>query len=228
MEPGKQVGHRGLPRSGWSDQGDDLTLSQLETRRPAVPDRRRHSGRRPGRRRSHARTWRSHRRAGPPRWTADRGTRRPARRWPGSPPSWPGNEAMVLSGEVSFSAAMRKTMMASGASGAARPTSPGLVPAQMIRMTRKPGEHLRHRAGERGESLGANHPLPIALRLSPEMRTSPGPPPRRTGSAGWRRAAPLTVAVISPRSWARARAWPRSRRRSDLKSEHAERERTPA
>jgi hypothetical protein len=49
-----------------------------------------------------------------------------------------GNEAMVLSGDVSLRAAMRKTMIASGASGVARPTSPGLVPAQMIRITRKP------------------------------------------------------------------------------------------
>ena len=49
-----------------------------------------------------------------------------------------GYELMVLSGEVSLSAAIRNTMIASGASGAASPMSAGRVPAQMIRITRNP------------------------------------------------------------------------------------------
>ena len=39
---------------------------------------------------------------------------------------------------MSFSAAIRKTMIASGASGAPSPMRPGWLPAQMMRITRKP------------------------------------------------------------------------------------------
>ncbi len=81
-----------------------------------------------------------------------------------------GNEAMVLSGEVSLSAAMRKTMMASGASGAARPTSSGLVPAQMMRITRKPENTSVERTGEGRKPLGADHPLAVAVRLRLKVR----------------------------------------------------------
>ena len=49
-----------------------------------------------------------------------------------------GKPEIVLSGEVSRSAAIRKTMIVAGASGAPRPSSPGLVAAQMMRMTRNP------------------------------------------------------------------------------------------
>ena len=45
---------------------------------------------------------------------------------------------MVLSGEESLRAAIRNTMIASGASADCSPTRPGLVPAQIIRMTRNP------------------------------------------------------------------------------------------
>ena len=43
-----------------------------------------------------------------------------------------------MSGEVSLSAAMRKTMIASGASAVDIPMSSGRVAAQMMTMTRKP------------------------------------------------------------------------------------------
>ncbi len=43
-----------------------------------------------------------------------------------------------MSGDVSLSAAMRNTMIASGASGPPRPMSAGRLPAQMMRMTRNP------------------------------------------------------------------------------------------
>ena len=46
------------------------------------------------------------------------------------------------------------------------PTSPGLVPAQMIRMTRNPENTSVTGTGERGKSLGADHPLPVALGLA--------------------------------------------------------------
>ncbi len=49
-----------------------------------------------------------------------------------------GNEEIVLSGEVRRSAAIRKTMIASGANAVDIPISSGRVAAQMITITRKP------------------------------------------------------------------------------------------
>jgi hypothetical protein len=49
-----------------------------------------------------------------------------------------GKLEIVLSGEVSRRAAIRKTMIASGASGAPKPRKAGPLAAQMIRITRKP------------------------------------------------------------------------------------------
>ncbi len=43
-----------------------------------------------------------------------------------------------MSGEVSLRAAIRNTMIASGASGALSPIRAGRVAAQMMRMTRNP------------------------------------------------------------------------------------------
>ena len=100
-----------------------------------------------------------------------------------------GYELMVLSGEVSLSAAIRKTMIVSGASGAPRPMSAGPGAGPDDQDHQEAGEDLGQRAGERREALGPDHLLPVARGLGGEAGALARLLAVRRGSAGRRRSA---------------------------------------
>ena len=190
VEPRQQVGQRGLPRPGRARPAPRPCPWAARTRRRSAPGRPRRSGRS-----TRSKTTSRSNRASPSpgRSTSVLGSSRISNTrsaLASVTAMTAGIRAMVLSGEVSLSAAIRKTMIASGASGAPSPMSAGPGAGPDDQDHQEAGEDLGQRAGERARSAGSGSPASgSASAWAREARRSRAPPRRRRGSAGRRRSA---------------------------------------